>query len=70
MEVDCEYAYDISARDVDETFVAASGVEAYRSWISVRPKSMTGRVAYTGMRANRGKCLQQWAYAPRCETVA
>lgn len=36
----------------------------------VRPRSMTGRVAYTGIRVNWGKFLQQWAYAAMWETVA
>ena len=50
--------------------VAAMGVEAYRSWMRVRPRDMTGVVAYMGILVNRGKCLQQWANAARCETVA
>ena len=50
--------------------VAAAGVEAYSSCMRVRPREMTGVVAYTGMRVNCGMCLQQWANAPRCDMVA
>jgi hypothetical protein len=53
--------YEISASDVGEMQVAARGVDEYRSWVSVRPKSITGRVAYTGIRVKRGKVLQQCA---------
>ncbi len=49
---------------------AARGVEAYRSWRSVRPREMTGVVAYIGMRVKSGKCLQQCAKAAMCGIVA
>ena len=39
------YAYADSLRDSVEIMEAASGVEAYRSWRSVRPSDMTGIVA-------------------------
>lgn len=49
---------------------AASGVDEYISCRSVRPSDTTGIVAYTGMRVNRGMCLQQCAKAPRWAVVA
>lgn len=39
--------------------VEARGVEEYMSCRSVRPREMTGDVAYTGICVNEGKCLQQ-----------
>ena len=63
-----EYADSVSASV--EIIEEASGVEAYKSCSRVRPRDITGVVAYTGMRVNKGKCLQQWAKAPRCAVVA
>lgn len=50
--------------------VAARGEDAYRSWSSVRPRAMTGLVAYTGIWLKRGNALQQWAKAPIWAGVA
>lgn len=45
--------------------VAANGEEAYNSCSNVRPREMTGLVAYTGIWVKRGNVLQQCAKAPR-----
>lgn len=50
--------------------VAANGEEAYNSCNNVRPRDMTGLVAYTGIWVKRGNVLQQCAKAPRCAAVA
>jgi hypothetical protein len=64
------YEYETSLSEARGIVVAASGVEAYSSCNNVRPRAMTGVVAYTGIRVNRGRCLQQCANAPRCDIVA
>lgn len=70
VEIDCEKEYDASERDSLGMTVDARGFEVYRSWSSVRPSDITGVVAYIGIRVKRGKCLQQWAKAAKCATVA
>lgn len=60
-----EVEIEVSEREEGGMMQEARGVDLYRSMIKALPKEMTGVVAYTGMRLNRGICLQQCAKAAR-----